>query len=347
LPSPGELELEGVLALDQGAPESVVAAVAGGDIRAEASSRLDDRVELAGAQAVDGDPTTGWIFDEPSASIALTFPERTLDSLTIDTTVGTGFGQLSEIDVLVAGEQQRLDPTSATCDGAPQCEISHTIELGGVEASSIDITMTGPESTAETTIRVDEIRLNGQPNDTPERSGDCVTGLVEIDGEDRGVRFTTPPEVLLRGQPARFVGCVPVALGAGSHRLRSGSGVMLDRATLLPPAFAAPSPVDDAVGTVESVATDGSRVTARVDAADGGVLVVGQSYHPAWRASADGRDLGRPLSVDGLAAWQLEPAVGQEIVVEFGLQRRYEAALLVSLAGALGCCVLVVGRRQR
>jgi arabinofuranan 3-O-arabinosyltransferase len=76
-------------------------------------------------------------------------------------------------------------------------------------------------------------------------------------------------------------------------------------------------------------------------------LVLGQGYDRRWKASMDGRSLGRPIVVDGYSvAWRITDTGPHRFQVDFGPQRPLSFSLALSLIGlALVVGLLIVGRR--
>jgi len=77
-------------------------------------------------------------------------------------------------------------------------------------------------------------------------------------------------------------------------------------------------------------------------------LVLGQSYSDGWKASCDGRDLGKPVPLDGYANGWRAPADCKSVSFTYGPQR---AALVGYGISAIVCAALVafllLGLRRR
>jgi arabinofuranan 3-O-arabinosyltransferase len=91
-----------------------------------------------------------------------------------------------------------------------------------------------------------------------------------------------------------------------------------------------------------------SRDDVRLDLVEPAWLVLGQSLGAGWRASCDGRSLGKPEVLDAFAnAWRLDRGC-RDLDVDFRPQRLVDAGYG---AGALGClvllCVLLLRRPRR
>jgi arabinofuranan 3-O-arabinosyltransferase len=188
---------------------------------------------------------------------------------------------------------------------------------------------------------------------------DCRRDLLTIDGEPVGVTllgFAVAPE---RREALDLVLCAgPLELEGGEHELRATpgfeSGFDIDRLVLTsgpegeavePPNPGATPKVADGA-TVEVIEQGPSSVKVVVDSEDPVWLVLGQSQSPGWRAS-DG--LGGSTLVDGYANGWLVPGGSEpnEITLTFMPQRAVNAALLLSLLGALVCVgLLLFGKRD-
>ncbi len=78
------------------------------------------------------------------------------------------------------------------------------------------------------------------------------------------------------------------------------------------------------------------------------ILVFGESYHPEWSASLDGRTLTH-VQVNGFENGWLVPSLrsGQRISLAFLAQRRFDRACAISIAGAVLCLLVLFFRRRR
>jgi hypothetical protein len=176
----------------------------------------------------------------------------------------------------------------------------------------------------------------------------CIDVGLRID--DTAVPVSLIGEALPSGDGIpRFdtVACSPIDLAAGWHLLEADrpSGVDAVELQTGPPLTAVAAGVVD----VEAAADGVGRFTASVVAPRGGVVSLGQSWDPRWRASLDGVDLGTPLALNTLAAWVI-PATDQGVLkFTFGPVRLFQwgvaiSAVFVLLAGWLALRQSTAGR---
>jgi hypothetical protein len=132
-----------------------------------------------------------------------------------------------------------------------------------------------------------------------------------------------------------------VRLPAGPIRLRTnGDGV---RVNLLRLRSAAPNPATVPLSPGRVLDTGeaqrgGGRDGVRIQLDAPGTLVLGQSYSDGWRATCDGRSLGKPRVVDGYAnAWDVEPPC-EFVEFAFAPDRPVRA---IQLASAIACLLLL------
>src|SRR6185503_1545721 len=77
-------------------------------------------------------------------------------------------------------------------------------------------------------------------------------------------------------------------------------------------------------------------------------LVLGQAFSDGWKASCDGRDLGKPVPIDGYANGWRAPADCKSVSFTYGPQRAAQVGYAIS---AIVCAALVAfllfGLRRR
>ena len=199
----------------------------------------------------------------------------------------------------------------------------------------------------------------------------CRSDLLTVDGRPIPVSLSgTRGDATTRGA-IEVSGCGDLGLGAGGHTLRAvpggisgidldridlrslvtGSGDLVSRPAQGLAARTAGDPVAGpsvaAVPKVSVVSTGRDRTAVRVSGATPGTpfwLVLDQSHNLGWRATSDGRDLGGSTLVDGYAnGWLLRPQTSSFTVsMQWVPQRTVNAALMLSVIGALTCLVLVI-----
>jgi arabinofuranan 3-O-arabinosyltransferase len=196
----------------------------------------------------------------------------------------------------------------------------------------------------------------------------CRTDLVTVDGQALPVRVSGPMADALAGEPLALSVCdgAAVSLGEGDHEIDTArgreTGLDVDQIVLRSSAVGTASPAGsgtlthEASGgapargpTVEVLDDDHDRATVRVTGATPDEpfwLVLGQSHNPGWTATIDGEGLGEPGLVDGFAnGWRVTPGSSTfEVDMRFAPQRRVDIAIVLSIAAALVCLVLLTRR---
>ncbi|MFZ6002454.1 MAG: alpha-(1-_3)-arabinofuranosyltransferase domain-containing protein [Actinomycetota bacterium] len=219
--------------------------------------------------------------------------------------------------------------------------------------------------------------------DRPAPKGQLATGcrddLLELDGSPVPVEVAGTVEDALAGKPLELRACDggAVSFRGGIHELRSAhgaeTGIDIDRLVLRSTPEGAPSDALDetlvaealrrpgasgdepASGRAPSATVLGERqdsVSLRVRGARPGEpfwLTFGQSWNEGWTATAEGRDLGEPVLVDGFAnGWLIEPTSSElDVTLRFAPQQRVTIALWGSLIAAIGCLGLVLRRPSK
>jgi arabinofuranan 3-O-arabinosyltransferase len=203
-------------------------------------------------------------------------------------------------------------------------------------------------------VGIGEVRGAGVPALRVERGGavdlPCGAAAVALQGRRVALGGRVARAALDAGRPLRVRGCgAPVAVPAGPVTLTGDAGPLrADGLRLRSPAPAprAPAPASGRVldaGTQQDASRDGVRVRTTAP----GWLVLGQSYDAGWRATCDGRDLGRPRPMQGYAnAWPVEPGC-ERVRFAYGPQRAATAGYAVSGLGCLLLFVLLVVSRRR
>ncbi|MGH9085647.1 MAG: alpha-(1-_3)-arabinofuranosyltransferase domain-containing protein [Acidimicrobiales bacterium] len=194
------------------------------------------------------------------------------------------------------------------------------------------------------TVGVREFRVTGgltwPDASRPTADGEgCVDAGVRIDGEPVRVRLAG------RGEAVRFTGCALVELGSGWHRAVGDGDAIVDRLVLS--TGEDPVPVGRTLPASVRVSGPTSRhVTLR--APSDLMLISGDGFDDRWRASADGRDLGRPIPADGQTAWVVAAADHDAVAVEvaFGPQRAFDLALALTATTVAGCLAILSWPRR-
>jgi hypothetical protein len=213
------------------------------------------------------------------------------------------------------------------------------------------------QSRARTAVGIAELRGPGVPRAAPNRPGRrslhgrCGDAALTVDGRPLPLRPVGSVADLEAGIAVPGRGCRKLHLARGRHVLTSATGgLLVDLLRLRSPAPEPRTPAP-AAGVVLSQPAAGRNgyedLRVRMDAP--GWIVFGESYNRGWRASCDGRSLGRPRVVDGFANGWRAPAGCTEVDIEFGPQRLVLAGYVL---GGLCCLALVLlalwgGRRTR
>jgi arabinofuranan 3-O-arabinosyltransferase len=317
-----------------------------GDVVVSSTSRALDLPEFRGSMAVDGDPETAWVPDEPVVGDSLTVqaPAQRVNHVDVVQQPGPAFGRLDAWATRVA---VRLDgvtvATAATRPGRTRIDFPPTT------ASRLTIEVLARNLPGQA-VRISEVKWgHAQLHYSAARAATACVTVATIDGVALRMHPLSPPTTL---DPSIFGACPgqqPLTLGKGTHHLRSDGTWAADTLVLRDQRgeqVVAPGPVPDlAVTTTHG---SGLRVTAAASAQPW-ILVTGQSHDPAWAASSHGQDLGTPLVGDGYStAWQLSAGGRQVIDVHFGPQRPSDIAAAVSGLAIAGCLfLLLLGGRRR
>ncbi|MFV0306255.1 MAG: alpha-(1-_3)-arabinofuranosyltransferase family protein [Desertimonas sp.] len=344
--------LTATVRLDRRAGDEVLAAALGID-GPTSSAHASGAIGAAGWAAADGDPSTAWItgFAAATAS-ALTF---TIDAPTTRLHLTQPDGALSPItSVRVQGGP--IDVTAPVVRGADNIGV---VDLGGeLPAGPVTVTIAAiePRETLD--------RRYGEPVELPAAIGEireatgtaiparvdtgCRDDLLSIDDTPVPIRITGSVTDLLAGDAVTATPCGVTTLAPGAHRLTSsasGSGWTIDRVVLGTPAPTTAATTSAAAGPVATVTEQGrlDRTVAVSGCAAGCWLVLGEGWHPQWRAGTADGSLGPPELVDGgFNGWWIEPSDGEVVVtIQWGAQRPLNLALAVSVVGLLACLGLV------
>lgn len=343
------LTLAGRMSLSLAAADRDLVEFQGDPITAIGSSRFVGRLDFRGESALDGSPTTGWVVEAVGKPrLDLAFTPRRISSLQISAVIGEGLSSPTTFEVH-SGEGTQPIATgsfgSQNCGEESQCTILGSVFLTNNFASDLRITITGFDRLRGNPIRIAEVELNGQANSERIPDGEaCVDGLVRIDGIGIPVRVPDTSQ-LFSGESVAFESCDPVDLDIGRHLLTGSDSAQIDIVSALPEGvFEATPPVD---ARIEVIDDDASSRTYQISNPDeDAVFVLGESYHPGWKATVNGQDLGPPLERDAVAAWLLPAGEDLELHVRFGPQRLFMFAFALTLFTALACFFMVVANRQ-
>lgn len=361
-PAERTYDLAGTIGIDARTPDDVVDGLIGGEVGASATARHEGELTGHGGLAVDGDPATAWRSPGRTGEVLTTrFPSRVVEEVRVVAEVGPGRSDPTSVEVVV-GDQTATAPfvVEPGCDPAEEdCTASAVVGVAPTEASGAQVRVTTidveVEGISPLPMEISEVQVDGEPNPprslaAPFASG-CADLGVEVDGEARPVAVEARVADLLAGDEVGFRGCEPLVLEAGWHEVDAGSDVPVDRVTLSSPGAdgqegAASAASAAAEPSLEVLDRDPTEVVVEVDAPDGALLSLGESFDERWVASVDGEELGRASSFDTLSGWVV-PATDEpvEVRLTYRPQRLFEVALALTLVGLAACVALLVRRR--
>ena len=183
-------------------------------------------------------------------------------------------------------------------------------------------------------------------------SGRCADGAaLHLGARTVRLRVAGTIEQLDAGRPLRAAACgAPVALPAAPLAVRAGAAPWrLDHVRLTSPAPAGAGAAPAGGGRVLDPGRDGrgARDGVRVAVAGPSWLVLGESYDAGWRATCNGRSLGKPFPLQGYAnAWPVERGC-TDVSFAFAPNRVLAIADVVSLIACLAMLALLLARRPR
>lgn len=338
-------DVGGVVRAGADVSETALDLLAGYDsqVSATSSSRFFDNPALRASAALDGDASTAWVpgRDAIGESLTVAFPARPINTLVIEQERASG--QLVDLATRVRVELQdgrsveaRLGP------GVSKIALPPGRPVGLLRITILARTRTG------VLVRINEVKIPGlqlRPDET-RAAGACVT-VGALSGAP--LRVHAAITELVARRPTPFVSCgYPIRLGPGEQHLRTVPGWLLDRVHLKDVGVLA-----QGLSAVPAhlVATSHDATSWRVNVGEAHqpyLLVLGQGWDPRWQATVNGRDLGRPLVLDGWSTgWRIDERGPAVVRVRYGPERFALGARALSGAGLLTCLVLVLGRRRK
>jgi arabinofuranan 3-O-arabinosyltransferase len=343
------------------------------DVIARSSGRLQGALNERASAAVDGDPATVWrnsLGPQAGAWIEVERPQPvTVDHLDLQVVADGAASVPTRVTIRNEAGDRRMIDLPAIADGT---EPGHTVAVparfAGLTGRVLRLTVDAvrPVTTVdwfskkpiELPVAIAELGLPAQVHRAAAIPTACRDDLLTIDG--------TPVPIQISGRADDPRGLLvtqcrgPVDLDAGEHVLRSAAGadVALDRLLLsddgnradaiLPVDPSGPRAAAGSTVTVETSSRTAMRV--RVTAPRPVWLVLGQSNSDGWHATAKGRDLGRPVLVDGYAnGWLIQPDGdgSVEVQLRWTPERFVLGGLAVSGVGALVCMAILLGALLR
>jgi arabinofuranan 3-O-arabinosyltransferase len=313
---------------------------------ATSSSVFFDNPDLRASQAFDGDPTTGWLTGGAlvGSSIERRGRERDLSTISFTQRAWTKKGPtnwITAVDVYVDGTKVR---TAAVKPGTTRVPL---VDAGQVlRGRTIKIVVSAD---TDPSIATSPIVAEIDDGLTPKAGSDDAKGacidLALVDGKPLAMRLSDAAK-------NEWVACgSPLSLASGTHRVEPvEEGVVVDSLDLLGVPQEAAQPVGVAPG-LTFTSDMGSHVRAEVGASlsdDPYVLVLSQAFDDRWRATVDGKKLGKPFLVDGHAmGWVVDSPGSHDVDLTFGPQRETDIGAAVTGAGLLAVGALAVLPRRR
>lgn len=300
---------------------------------AVSSGRWFDQSSLRASMAFDGDPKTGWAPDvTQGAHLALAGRPRKLASIRFEQRILPGGFETSWARRIEVRSDGKLLTTATVKPGANKIPLTNDgskVTVGNLE---LTIVASDPAGTGITPPWVTDVKAGITLK--RHKKGSCIS-VANLDGAALLMRpiDAASPDGSDWNQCTR-----PSDLTAGLHTLRAVEpGIVVDSFDLtdLQPSASPVARVPDLSVKRGWGAT--MTITPSTPADAPYYLVIGEGYDDRWRASIGGRDLGRPIVVDGYSiAWLVDPSDGSgPIDVRYGPQRSTNVALAASGVGIL------------
>lgn len=306
-----------------------------------------NRPEYRASQAADDNGKTAWVPGGATPQGAwwqMTGPERDIDSVSVTQAPGEG------------GASRTQWATRATISVDGRVVGSGALKPNGT--SSIDVTATrgkvvrvqldasqGPRSGAPAKFTSIDTKtdLRKAPLGAFDEPGkNRCFAVSTINGEALPMRLASDRVAGPKDAGTRWTACNPVVLKAREQHVEPTGDFVVDSLVLrdtISEQAVSPAPVDYVV-TKNSPSAKSVRVT-KTSAPK--AVVLGQSYDERWSATLGGKDLGRPVLLDGYSSgWVLPAGAEGTVEMRFTPQRYANVALVFSLAALLLAGALVV-----
>lgn len=381
LPDARDLGLSGTARVNPNAPDAVLDEVLGTTAPGAvfgSSGHLAGDADARASRAFDADPTTAW-----------TAPFGTQEGQHLDVTLDSPVTiEGVELDVVADGRHSVPTRLRLEVDGVPSATLDVPPIADGAAGSTRPVSLafapvtgrairlvveaTRPVVTIDDRshagvalpVAISDARIGGVPVPAvvDEIDAPCRDDLVRIDDRPVPVRIEGAAADARRGLAVEPCDG-GLALGAGSHTLRTAAGldtgIDIDQLVLSSDALGAPAAVEPLGAPLTSSG-------ARVEVLDHGPssydlrvrtdgepfwLVLGESYSDAWSADVvDGPSLGAPRLVDGYAnGWVVRPGAPGvlEVRVRWKAQGAVWVGMAVSALAVLVCLGVVLVTRRR
>ena len=351
--------------------------VAAGAWSARSSGHLAGSIDARADAAFDGDPTTAWT----TPFVAITgqwvevdagHPVR-LDAVDVSVVADEHHSTPRQLAVSMDGGT----PVTVDLPAADPGPLGHTQQLrvplpAPVTGQTLRVDVTGADPRITTDwysqqpvalpVALADIAVPGlSPRVAPATiDTSCRTDVLTVDDQPVGVRLTGTPAAAIAGDGLDLVVCdgQPLQLGTGRHDVRTApgadTGIDLDRLVLTTAAWDAPaSSTGVSAGSlgdappVQLTSTGPAKSSGTIDASDTTPfwVVLDQSMNDGWHLDVEDATVEGPISFDSYAnGWLVTPqhAGTLSFTAEWRPQRGIDIALLLSAAGVVLCCVLVL-----
>lgn len=327
-------------------------------IKATASFRSASGFGAWAGAAVDGDPTTGWESAvRANSTLTLKFSPRPLTSVEITTLSGLNLSALNEATVRVAGNEFKVamlrGSGCATPEASPSgenngCLSTATLTLPpGIFTDSIEISPSQTsnqqaDSGVPFPLRFTEITLNGEANPALLASSldqHCTDALVTLEGTALPFLIEATGADIMRNGVVPIKSCNQITVPSGFSLIATSPHVTALSLTMTTPGFdqLADSTQDRKAPTLTRGSERSSSMQYQLEAPDGGVFINGQSYAKRWRLTLNGKDLGRPIMMNGSNAWILPKGSSGTLVSTFGPEQTFRFVLVIFVLGLITC----------
>jgi arabinofuranan 3-O-arabinosyltransferase len=309
---------------------------------AKSSSVFLNNPDLRASKAFDGDESTGWLTGGAlvGSSIEQRGRERDLSTISFTQKAWTEKGPtnwITAIDVYVDGVKVRTAMVGHKTTKVPLVDDGQV--LRGRTLKIVVAADTDPSIATSPLVSEIDDGLDLKAN--PDKKA-CID-VATVDGAPLAMRLDD-------AAPNTWVACGgPISMAAGSHVVKPDANVVLDSLDLL----SAPQAADQVPRVAPAVtftSNVGSHVRATVAANFGDkpyVLVLGQGFDSRWRATVDGKSLGKPFLVDGYAmGWKIDDPRSHVVDLEFGPQIGTNVGAAISGVGLLVVSALAVLPRR-
>jgi arabinofuranan 3-O-arabinosyltransferase len=347
VPDSRSFAISGTASLDRTAPDDRIDRLLLGPARVhvDSSSRALGLPVNRGSMAFDGDPSTDWV---PSGDVGqrltVSFPRQKIGRIVVRT-------DLSKSRSPITGVRATFSDGSSVRGTLP--DLLHpdiTLSFPPRTTSSVTITITSVFRVNESKPRpvgIAEVEIPGV-RPLSFRGSErlpCYHGPgFTLDGVQHAVRLEGTQDDLLSGQQLPVEACSGdvTVLPPGDHLLEAGSPLLVQSLQLATVGKDQPASTATPPGVSTTALADGGLDVAVQRASAPYYLSIGQNVAKGWHASIGGTDLGPPILVDGYSAgWFVSRTGSYHVLVRYGPQGRYRAAIVVSAAATVVALALV------